>query len=140
MPALDPKRQGGTPFDPFLYAAVGEDRKGNPVTVLSTLARMGLEPWEAAAELADLTRTEARGRLDSLLARFWDVPALGQNHAAVTHRLVALLPSSSSQGNERAASLLPPRAAIGISPLLAILMLVLYVIPILLVGWNGSGN
>ena len=35
-------------FDRFLQAFVGEDRKGNAVTVLSALARLKLEPWEEA--------------------------------------------------------------------------------------------
>jgi hypothetical protein len=33
-------------FERFLYASVGEDRNGYVVTVLSTLARLGLDPWK----------------------------------------------------------------------------------------------
>ena len=140
MPTMDEMRQGGTPFDPFLYAAVGEDRNGNLVTVLSTLARLGLEPWEAAAELAGLTRAEARSRLGALLARFLDVPSLGKDHAAVTQRLVALLPTVAGrltgQATERVASF----GMIGIGPFIALLMLSLYLVHTLILGSVGVGN
>ncbi len=92
MTTLDEMRQGGTPFDAFLYAPVGEDPNGNTVSVLSALARSGLEPWEAAADLAGLNLAEARSRLGTLLVRFADVPAMGQDHAATARRLVDLLP------------------------------------------------
>ena len=56
-------------LDPFLYAFVGEDRYGSAVTVVSALARLGLDPWNEAAELASLGRELARARLVSELAR-----------------------------------------------------------------------
>lgn len=140
MPTMDDIRQGGTPFDPFLYAAVGEDRNGNTVTVLSTLARLGLEPWDAAAELAALTRAEARSRLDGLLARFRDVPALGQDHAAITQRLIDLLPRAAGRHSGRLTERVAQAGGMGIGPLLAILMLVLYLIHTLLLGSDGAGN
>lgn len=140
MPTLDDMRQGGTPFDPFLYAAVGEDRNGNSVTVLSTLARLGLEPWEAAAELASLTRAEASSRLGGLLARFRDVPALGNDNAAITLRLINLLPKTSRLRGEQS---MPAKArpfANGLGPLLAILLFLLLVVQIFFLGTDGAGN
>ena len=44
----------GSDFDAFLQAELGEDRNGVAVTVLSALARVGLEPWTEAKELARL--------------------------------------------------------------------------------------
>ncbi|MCC5985238.1 MAG: hypothetical protein JJU42_12825 [Rhodobacteraceae bacterium] len=140
MPTMDDMRQGGTPFDPFLYAAVGEDRNGNTVTVLSTLARLGLEPWEAAAELAGLTQAEARSRLDGLLARFRDVPALVQDHAAISQRLIDLLPKTAGLRAGRATERLMPAGRIGIGPVLAIGVLILYLIQTLFLGSDGAGN
>jgi len=144
MPTMDEMRQGGTPFDPFLYAAVGEDRNGNTVTVLSTLARLGLEPWEAASDLAGLTRDEARSRLGGLLARFRDVPALGQDHAAITQRLIDLLPKTAGRRvgrtTERTAERTAPAGAGGIGTILAVLMLILYLINMLFLGSDGAGN
>ncbi|GAA0307007.1 hypothetical protein [Rhodovulum strictum] len=144
MPTMDEMRQGGTPFDPFLYAAVGEDRNGNTVTVLSTLARLGLEPWDAASDLASLTRDEARSRLGGLLARFRDVPALGQDHAAITQRLIDLLPRTAGRRvgrtTERTAERTAPAGAGGIGTILAVLMLILYLINMLFLGSDGAGN
>ena len=53
-------------FDRFLHASVGEDRNGYVVTVLSTLARLGLDPWKETAELVTLGRDAARARLGTL--------------------------------------------------------------------------
>jgi hypothetical protein len=135
MPTMDDIRQGGTPFDPFLYATV---------TVLSTLARLGLEPWDAAAELAGLTRAEARSRLDGLLARFRDVPALGQDHAAITHRLIDLLPKAAGRNTGRHTGRVTERVAqvggMGIGPVLGVLLLTLYLIHTLFLGSDGAGN
>jgi len=46
-------------FDRFLYASVGEDRNGYVVRVLSTLARLGLDPSKETAELVALGRDAA---------------------------------------------------------------------------------
>ena len=140
MPVMDDMRQRGTPFDPFLYAAVGEDRNGNPVTVLSTLARLGLEPWDAAAELAGMTRAEARSRLGDLLARFRDVPALVQDRAAVTQRLIDLLPSATGRRAGQAGRQLSPARAIGIGTVLAMLILLLQLVRTVFTGSGGVGG
>ena len=79
-------------FDRFLHASVGEDRNGYAVTVLSTLARLGLDPWKETAELVTLGRDGARARLGSLLAQFRDVPALASDHGRVARDLSQLLP------------------------------------------------
>ena len=42
-------------FDEFLYAPIGADASGNPVTLLSALARLDMDPWEEAANLARLS-------------------------------------------------------------------------------------
>jgi hypothetical protein len=92
-------------FDRFLYASVGEDRNGYVVTVLSTLARLGLDPWKETAELVALGRDAARTRLGTLLARFRDVPTLESDHGRVAGDLSQLLPESPpSQTLKRAAS------------------------------------
>lgn len=88
----------------FLYASVGEDRKGMMVSVLSAFARLNLDPWKEAADLAALDQEAARSRLGALLSRFWDVPALGKDHGSVARDLTRLLP----QGSARAATLAGP--------------------------------
>jgi hypothetical protein len=126
MPTMDDIRQGGTPFDPFLYALVGEDRNGNEVTVLSALARLGLEPWDAAAELAGLTRAAAHTRLVGLLARFQDVPGLGRDHAATAQRLIDLLPRSAGRLPNRGVEKWPAGGLMGFGPILAFAVLIIY--------------
>jgi len=81
-------------FDRFLYASVGEDRNGSVVTVLSTLARLGLDPWNETADLVTLGRDAAGVRLGQLLSGFHDVPALGRDHPKVARELSQLLPES----------------------------------------------
>ena len=46
----------GSEFEKFLYAAVGEDHNGMPLTVLSALARVDVDPWEEAAKLMQLPK------------------------------------------------------------------------------------
>ena len=86
----------GSEFEPFLYAPVGEDRNGQIVTVLSTLARLGLDPWKEAAALAALGGDAAGSRLALLLSAFRDVPALGRDHRSVARELAGLLPARST--------------------------------------------
>lgn len=57
-----------TDFDHFLFAPIGEGAAGIPVTVLSALARLDLDPWEEAANLFRLAAAPATERLASLLA------------------------------------------------------------------------
>lgn len=87
----------GNDFDRFLYAFVGEDRNGMEVTVVSALARLGLDPWKEAAELAVLGHDAARARLEKLLSAFNDVPSLDCEHVAVSARLISLLPERDSR-------------------------------------------
>ena len=140
MPTMDEMRQGGTPFDTFLYATLGKDRNDNSVTVLSALARLGLEPWDAASDLASLTRDEARSRLDTVLIRFTDVPTLKDNHAAVSRRLIDLLPKGARQQARLAGDAALQGGKLGIGSILGVLMVVLYLIHSLVVGFDGTGN
>lgn len=85
-------------FERFLYASVGEDRNGSVVTVLSALARLGLDPWNETAELVALGREAAGARIGTLLSRLLDVPSLGRDHRMVAQELSLLLPEPPRQG------------------------------------------
>jgi hypothetical protein len=76
----------GSEFDEFLYASVGESNDAMPLSVLSALARQNVDPWQEAAELAQLPTESAIVRLMSVISR--PVPE------ATAARLVALLPHS----------------------------------------------
>ncbi len=81
-------------FEPFLGASVGEDEKGMNVTVLSMLARLNVDPWDEASDLALMQDASARQRLEALMKRFKDVPALVQNRGKIISRLISVLPGS----------------------------------------------
>src|SRR5437016_2699056 len=59
-------------FDRFLFASVGEEVDGVPLSVLSALARLELDPWDEAARLAHLTREAAADQLARMIARLSD--------------------------------------------------------------------
>ena len=92
MSASDVLHPDGTDFDPFLFAEVGEDITGAAVTVLSALARLDLEPWTEARELARLGREAAQVRLTAHLEAITDIPALAFANGTRAAKLVGLLP------------------------------------------------
>ena len=55
-------------FDAFLFASVGEEVDGAPLSVLSVLARLGLDPRDEATRLARLTREAAADQLARMIA------------------------------------------------------------------------
>lgn len=79
-------------FEPFLYAFIGEVPRGSPVTVLSALARLNLDP-----DLAAFGREAAATRFGALLSRVREVPALGNTHGPVGRKLARLLPDRSAR-------------------------------------------
>ena len=78
-------------FDEFLFAPVGVDASGMPLTLLSLLARLGIDPWEEAAELAHLSREPAMLRLTSRLEAMPNGPASAADTVNIATRLIALL-------------------------------------------------
>jgi hypothetical protein len=50
---------GHSEYNAFLFAAVGEEEVGLPLTVLTALSRLGIDPWQEAARLSDLPRETA---------------------------------------------------------------------------------
>jgi|SoimicMinimDraft_9_1059737.scaffolds.fasta_scaffold36554_1 hypothetical protein len=82
---------GLTPeFDEFLFARINADTEETPLSMLSVLARLGLDPWEEAAKLAQLPRASAAQRLVSLIAA---IPSAYPDAGTVSNRLICLLPS-----------------------------------------------
>jgi len=83
-------------FDDFLFALVGEERNGMPLSLMSALTRLDLDPWEQAAQLSSLAASEAVRRLASLIAQLpagrWEL----KDASAIAARLILLLPQSAS--------------------------------------------
>ena len=92
MSASDVLHPDGSDYDAFLLAEVGEDRTGAAVTVLSALARLDLEPWTEARELARLAREDAQARLTTHFEALTDIPALALASEGRAAKLVLLLP------------------------------------------------
>ncbi len=75
----------------FLFAAIGTEENGSSLTVLSTLARLGEDPWAKAASWASMSKDAA---VDALAACIAQMPLSRtdlQNAPATAARLVALL-------------------------------------------------
>jgi hypothetical protein len=83
-------------FDDFLFAPIGEGRNGVPLSVLSALARLDIDPWREAAELAQVSRETATQRLASLIAALPDGPSAQLDPGSIAARLIALLPGQPS--------------------------------------------
>jgi hypothetical protein len=82
----------GSEFDNFLFAPIGEDQNGLILRVVSLLARMNLDPWEEAGNLASLPAQAAGRRLALSLDSMTD-PSLRQAASeTMVLRLLALLP------------------------------------------------
>lgn len=88
-------------FNDFLHAPVGADRSEMPLSVLSALSRLDVDPWQEAAELAELPPDTATKRLASLLARLPGGRWAQADLHAIADRLIDLLPRpGSSSGTE----------------------------------------
>jgi hypothetical protein len=83
-------------FDDFLFAPIGEDRNGILLSVLSALARLDVDPWQEAAELARLPGETGTQRLASLIAALPDRPSPHLDARTIAARLIALLPHRDS--------------------------------------------
>jgi hypothetical protein len=85
-------------FDHFLYAAVREDPHGPPLTVLSLLARLDIDPWTEAARLAQLPGEAAARALAGLISASPKGSAAPADSETIAARLITLLPRRSERG------------------------------------------
>jgi hypothetical protein len=82
----------GSEFDDFLLAPIGDDNNGMLLSVLSALARLDVDPWEEAAELARLPGDAATRKLAALIAALPAGPSARPDSATIAARLIPLLP------------------------------------------------
>jgi hypothetical protein len=99
---------GNSPYNAFLFAAVGEEREGQPLTVLSALARLGLDPWKEAARLAGLPREAAARAFAVSIAMLPEGNWKSSDSDAIAKRLVDELPTG-SDARPPAPQAVPPR-------------------------------
>ena len=79
-------------FDAFLHSCVWEDKSGMPLSILSALARLDVDPWDEADTLAHLPKDTALRRLTSLLGRLPGRPAHEPELETICRRSASLLP------------------------------------------------
>jgi hypothetical protein len=87
----------GSEFDDFLFAPIAEESNGMMLSVISVLARLDLDPWQEANNLAGLPSKTATKRVASLLiAALPDGPSARRDPETIAARLTALLPRRAS--------------------------------------------
>jgi len=91
-------------MDSFLFASVGEEVDGIPLSVLSALARLGLDPRNEAARLSRLTSKVAANQLARMFARLPDRPWTSPEIRRIASRLVELLPAAPKGGSDQITS------------------------------------
>lgn len=79
-------------FNEFLFAPIGDESNNAVVTVLSAFARLGTDPWQEAARLAQLPRQAAVQFLTSMIAELPNGNWPRSETGAIAARLVELLP------------------------------------------------
>jgi hypothetical protein len=87
---------GHSEYNAFLFAAVGEDAVGLPLTVLTALTRLGFDPWREAARLSDLPRETAARALAVTIAMLPEGDWKASDSEAIATRLVGWLPGRST--------------------------------------------
>jgi len=100
---------GHSEYNDFLFAAVGEDKIGMPLTVLTALARLGVDPWLEAARLADLSKEAALLAFTATIARLPEGDWKAADAGAIAARLLKWLPGKSV----KAVPTVPVRRSIG---------------------------
>ncbi len=78
-------------FNAFLRSALWLDRDETPLSVLSALARLDVDPWEEAAQLAALPEPSASARLAAMLANLPGGPSIRRDLDAICVRSISLL-------------------------------------------------
>ena len=88
---------GHSEYNAFLFAAVGEEKVGQPLTVLTALTRLGFDPWREAARLSDLPRETAARAFAVTIAMLPEGDWKASESEVIAARLVNWLPGQSGQ-------------------------------------------
>jgi hypothetical protein len=79
-------------LDKFLFAQVGDEIDRIPLSVLSALTGLGLDPWNEAGRLSSLSKREAVEQLARLIAEMRRNPRPLGEAREIADGLIALLP------------------------------------------------
>ena len=83
-------------FDSFLFASVGEEVDGIPLSVLSALSRLDLDPRDEAARLSHLTKETAADQLARMIAGLSERRWTLSEARGIAARLIERLPASTT--------------------------------------------
>jgi hypothetical protein len=87
---------GHSEYNAFLFAAVGEEKTGLPLTVLTALTRLGFDPWREAARLSHLPKETAARAFAVTIALLPEGDWKASESEAIAARLVNWLPGRSA--------------------------------------------
>jgi hypothetical protein len=87
---------GHSEYNAFLFASVGEEKIGMPLTVLTALTRLDVDPWLEAARLADLSKEAALQAFTATIARLPEGDWKASDAGAIAARLLNWLPGKSA--------------------------------------------
>jgi len=90
-----------TRYDRFLQTIIGAGSNGTPVTTLSMLARLGLDPWQVARDLSTMSQEAAGDKLDTVMLNFTDVSHSAENRQNIVTDLITSLHTAKSYGPSR---------------------------------------
>lgn len=79
----------------FLFAPMGMEQSGAPLSVLSALTRLDIDPWAEGARLANLPKEAAVGALALVISRVPQEHRTAADVGEIAARLVELLPPRS---------------------------------------------
>ena len=79
-------------LDAFLFAEVGIELNGSPLTILSVLARLGQDPWAEAAKWAKLPKAATIDRLAESISQMPLPPQAIHDAHSTASQLIQLLP------------------------------------------------
>jgi hypothetical protein len=122
MPQNDAFALKNSGLNAFLFAEVGTEQNGSPLTMLSTLARLGKDPWAQAAEWARMPNATMIECLIQSIAQMPLCPRALADARVTAGRLVALLPRQTGTTGQAAGTAITelkmpgwlPMAAFGI--------------------------
>jgi hypothetical protein len=129
-------------FDEFLFASVGEEVDGIPLSVLSALSRLDLDPRAEAVRLAHLTKEAASEQLARMIARLYDRHWSVSEVRGIASGLVERLPTpgAAATNNHAAEGVNPATGFRAPASLIYLAMAVAVLVVFVASGFLSSGG
>ena len=136
---------GHSEYNAFLFAAVGEDKVGLSLTVLTALTRLGFDPWREAARLSGLPRETAARVFAVTIAMLPEGAWKGSDSEMIAARLVNCLPERNAEvirsvGGKRAGGAAAAAGRIVEAPAVTWLIWTMLAVTVLFLGLHLFGD